>query len=141
MKFLQIITRVGQFEKITCFELIDRTWQSLYQMVLILDQRISLTLFYIQPIHEFWANIENFLGYVQCSPSTQSSIFKGHLKKNHLFDTIEIRYRKVNETSSTLCNLSLVICDVCLNSLEGSIYQNIWDGSRQLQVEHFVAKS
>jgi hypothetical protein len=62
-------------------------------------------------------------------------------EKEPLFHKIEIRYRKVNEKSSTLCNLSLFICDMCLNSLEGLIYQNIWDGSRQLWVEHLVAKS
>jgi hypothetical protein len=62
-------------------------------------------------------------------------------EKEPLFDTIEIRYCKVNEKSSTLCNLSLFICDMCLNSLEGSIYQNIWDGSTQLWVEHLVVKS
>jgi hypothetical protein len=62
-------------------------------------------------------------------------------EKEPLFDTIEIRYCKVNEKSSTLGNLSLFICDMCLNSLEGSIYQNIWDGSRQLWVEHLVVKS
>jgi hypothetical protein len=62
-------------------------------------------------------------------------------EKEPLFDTIEIRYCKVNEKSSTLCNLSLVICDTCLNSLAGPIYQNIWIGSRQLWVEYVVVKS
>jgi len=62
-------------------------------------------------------------------------------EKEPLFDTIEIRYHKVNEKSSTLCNLSLVICVMCLNSLECLIYQNIWDGSRQLWFEHLVVKS